>query len=147
MVDLRRYFRISRRVCHAVRIWGQFNEGKEPLPFVMGGSWDLRGYDLWSLWGTKLALISNELRFPFLDQLYLGFPFLGLGFSSIRGAMFLDAGNVWDDRFGKIKGSFGIGLRVRIGCYLVLRLDVGKKTDFKRVYPRTFTQFFFGWDF
>lgn len=147
MFDLRRYFRLGYRVCHAVRVWGQFNSGKEALPFFMGGSWDLRGYKLWSLWGTKLALISNELRFPFLDQFYLGFPFGGIGFSSIRGALFLDAGNVWSEEFGDIKGSFGVGIRLRLGGYLVLRLDVGKKTNFKEIYPTTFTQFFFGWDF
>jgi len=147
MVDLRRYFRIGYRMCHAVRVWGQFNHGKEPLPFVMGGSWDLRGYKLWSLWGTKLFLISNEFRFPFIDQLYMGFPFGGIGFSSIRGAIFVDAGNVWSDKFSDLKGSLGFGIRLRFGGYLVLRLDVGKKTNFKKIYPETFTQFFFGWDF
>jgi outer membrane protein assembly factor BamA len=113
----------------------------------MGGSWDLRGYNLWSLWGTKLFLVSNELRFPFIDQLYLGFPFGGIGFSSIRGALFVDAGNVWDDDFGDMKGSLGFGIRFRLGGYLVLRLDVGRTTNFKEIYPETFTQFFFGWDF
>ncbi len=147
MFDLRKYFRIGYRMCHAIRVWGQFNHGKEPLPFFMGGSWDLRGYKLWSLWGTKLALISNEFRFPFIDQFYLGFPFGGIGFNSIRGALFVDAGNVWEDKFGEIKGSLGFGLRLRIGGYLVLRLDIGKKTNFKTIYPTTFTQFFFGWDF
>jgi len=147
MFDLRKYFRISYSMAHAVRIWGQFNQGKEPLPFYMGGSWDLRGYSLWSLWGTKLFLISNEFRFPFIDQFYLRFPFGGIGFNSIRGALFVDAGNVWDDTFGDIKGSFGFGLRFRFAGYLVLRLDIGKKTNFKEIYPKTFTQFFFGWDF
>lgn len=147
MFDLRKYFRIGYWMCHAIRVWGQFNHGKEPLPFFMGGSWDLRGYRLWSLWGTKLFLISNEFRFPFIDQLYLGFPFGGIGFSSIRGALFVDAGNVWDDEFGDIKGSLGFGIRLRLGGYFVLRLDIGKKTNFKKLYPETFTQFFFGWDF
>ena len=147
MVDLRKYFRLGYRMCHAVRVLGQFNQGKEALPFFMGGSWDLRGYKLWSLWGTKLVLISNELRFPFIDNLYLGFPFGGVGFSSIRGALFVDAGNAWDDAFDEVKGSLGFGVRLRVGGYLVLRLDIGKKTNFKEIYPRTFTQFFFGWDF
>ncbi len=145
--DLRKYFRIGYRICYAVRLWGEFNHGKEALPFVMGGSWDLRGYKFWSLWGTKLFLFSNEFRFPFIDQFYLGFPFGGIGFNSIRGALFVDAGNVWDDKFGDLMGSLGFGIRLRIGGYLVLRLDVGKKTNFKEIYPKTFTQFFFGWDF
>jgi outer membrane protein assembly factor BamA len=145
--DLRKYFRLSKRISHALRIWGQYNLGKEPYPFVMGGSWDLRGYRFWSLWGTKLALISNELRFPFIDQLFLRFPFGGIGFSSIRGALFLDAGNVWYDTMNDWLGSFGFGIRCNIGGYFVLRLDIGKKTDFKDIEQGTFTQFFFGWDF
>lgn len=145
--DLRRYFRIGSRMCHAVRILGQFNMGKEPLPFVMGGSWDLRGYRLWSLWGPKLFLVSNEFRFPFLDQFYLGFPFGGILFSSVRGALFVDVGNVWDQDFGELKGSFGFGLRLSLGGILVLRLDVGRRTNFKAIEQQTFTQFFFGWDF
>lgn len=147
MLDVRKYFRLSYRICHAIRVWGQFNQGKEPLPFVMGGSWDLRGYKLWSLWGTKLALISNELRFPFIDQFYMHFPFGGIGLNSIRGALFVDAGNVWDDHFDEIKGSLGFGIRFTLGGYLALRFDIGKKTNFKKIYPKTFTQFFFGWDF
>jgi hypothetical protein len=146
IVDLRHYFRLGLRLCHAVRIWGQFNQGKEPYPFAMGGSWDLRGYKLWSLWGPKLFLFSNEFRFPFIDHFYLGFPFGGVGFSAIRGALFMDAGNVWDGRFDDWKGSIGAGIRFRLGGYLVLRLDTGRRTDFKRL-GQTFTQFFFGWDF
>ena len=147
IIDLRQYFRVGLRMCHAVRVWGQFNRGQEPLPFFMGGSWDLRGYKLWSLWGPNLVLISNEFRFPFLDQFYLGFPFGGVGFSSIRGALFVDAGNVWEDQFGDMKGSFGFGIRFRLGGYLVLRYDMGKRTDFLSIEKRTFHQFFFGWDF
>jgi len=147
ILDFRRYFRVGLRVCHAVRLLGQFNQGKEALPFAMGGSWDLRGYRLWSLWGPKLVLISNELRFPFLDQFYLGFPFGGVGFSAIRGALFVDAGNVWNRDFGDWKGSFGFGIRFRLGGYLVLRMDMGRKTDFRTLDSETFTQFFFGWDF
>jgi len=149
MFDFRKYFRVSYRMSYAIRVWGEFNNGtgKDILPFFMGGSWDLRGYKFWSLWGPKLFLISNEFRFPFIDQFYLGFPFGGIGFSSIRGALFVDAGNVWDTKFGDIKGSFGFGIRLRLGGYLVLRLDVGRKTDFKKIQSKTFTQFFFGWDF
>ncbi|MBN1783041.1 PD40 domain-containing protein [bacterium] len=147
IVDLRQYFRLGLRVCHAVRVWGQFNQGKEALPFALGGSWDLRGYKLWSIWGPKLVLVSNEFRFPFIDRFYLGFPFGGVDFSSIRGALFVDAGNAWEDRLGEWKGSFGFGIRFRLGGYLVLRLDVGRKTDFRSIEDRTFSQFFFGWDF
>ena len=78
-----------------------FNIGKETIKFFMGGSWDLRGYRRWSIWGEKMVLFSQELRFPFIDRFAINFPFGGLGFSSIRGALFLDNGNAWNGPFTK----------------------------------------------
>ena len=158
IVDYRRYFRLNSRITHAVRLWTQINDGKESTPFYMGGSWDLRGYGFWRLWGTKVGLISNELRFPFIDRFLINFPFGGLGLSSIRGAAFFDVGNAWDDNLNEILGSTGFGIRFRFGGILVLRLDVGRKftiDDPNRFYlvrdynfeNNWFTQFFFGWDF
>ncbi len=158
IVDYRHYFRLSNPVAHAVRVWTQINEGKEATPFFMGGSWDLRGYRLWRLWGTKLALVSNELRFPFIDRFSLKFPFGALALNSIRGALFMDLGNAWDEELHDLLGSMGFGIRFRFGGMLVLRFDVGRKfklTDLARFYdyhkfkmdPAWFTQFFFGWDF
>ena len=159
IVDYRRYFRLSTSVSHAVRLWLQMNHGKESTPFFMGGSWDLRGYRFWRLWGTKLALLSNELRFPFIDRFIINFPFGGLGISSIRGALFTDVGNAWDNQLTRLLGSTGFGIRFRFGGMLVLRFDVGRKFmidnpqqhffDFRnyQVENKWFTQFFFGWDF
>jgi Tol biopolymer transport system component len=158
IVDYRRYFRLGRRVTFATRAMGSFNVGKETVKFFMGGSWDLRGYKLWSLWGEKMVLLSQELRFPFIDRLAIRFPFGAVGFSSIRGALFWDQGNAWDGSFRRLYGSFGLGMRFNFGGALVLRLDYGKKyhVDFVpgtakiqelRVNRKPFLQFFFGWDF
>ncbi len=158
IVDYRRYFRLSNQSAHALRIWTQMNHGKESTPFFMGGSWDLRGYGLWRLWGTKLALVSNELRFPFIDRFSLHFPFGGLAFSAIRGALFLDAGNAWENHLDNLLGSTGFGVRLRLANMLILRFDVGRKfelVDIDKFYQpgqydfesAWFTQFFFGWDF
>ena len=89
----------------------------------MGGSWDLRGYERWSIWGKKLALVNNEIRFPFIDKFAIRFPFGGLGLSSIRGAAFLDLGNAWNSRPKELLGSLGLGIRFRVGRVLVLRFD------------------------
>ncbi|MCI0512678.1 hypothetical protein L0128_05660 [candidate division KSB1 bacterium] len=156
--DYRKYFRTSLRTCYAVRLMLMYNHGKEALPFFMGGSWDLRGYRRWSIWGTKLGLISQEFRFPFIDYFLVNFPFGGIGFSSIRGAAFVDVGNAWDQQLDQILGSYGLGVRFRLGGFLVLRLDYGRKfhvdhlrphptSAFWKLQPGTFTQFFFGWDF
>ena len=59
----------STRSAFASRFWLFYNHGKESRRFVMGGSWDLRGYPRWSIRGEKLWLTSHELRFPFIDEL------------------------------------------------------------------------------
>jgi len=146
LLDARYYHRLSLRSAYAIRFLSMFNEGKEARQFYFGGSWDLRGYPRFSLYGERVFLISQELRFPMIDLLGFRFPFFSLGFSSIRGALFFDVGNVWDDGFGTPKGSFGVGARLPLG-FLALRWDFGKKTDFETVQSGYFTQFFFGWDF
>lgn len=156
--DARKYFRLSRRTTFALRAMTRYNHGKEALRFYMGGSWDLRGYKRWSLWGKKIFLINNELRFPFIDRFIINFPFGGMGFSAIRGASFIDFGNAWDDELNSVLGSAGFGIRFRLGGFLVLRYDFGKKftlTDTEDLFNKNnlkigsgmFQQFFFGWDF
>ena len=149
IADYRHYLRLARRSALATRLWLFYNNGKESRRFVMGGSWDLRGYPRWSIRGEKLWLVSNELRFPFLDQLSFQFPFGGLGFWGFRGALFFDAGSAWDDRYTVTLGSMGGGLRLNLGGFLVLRYDVGKRIEnnFTQIQPDWFQQFFFGWDF
>jgi Tol biopolymer transport system component len=147
LIDIRKYFRLSTRTAYAVRLMSLFNEGKEIRQFYFGGSWDLRGYRRWSLRGQRLFLISQEYRFPLADMVGIRFPFGTIGFNGIRGAVFLDAGNAWNDDLEGLKGSFGAGLRFRLAGFLVLRWDFGRKTDFKSISDHTFSQFFFGWDF
>jgi outer membrane protein assembly factor BamA len=149
IADYRNYFRIARRTALASRLWLFYNDGKEARRFYMGGSWDLRGYPRFSIRGEKLWLMSHELRFPFLDRLSLGFPFVTIPFSSFRGAVFFDAGGAWDDTYRETLGSAGAGLRLNIWNVFVLRFDFGKllRKNFTRMERGLFTQFFIGWDF
>jgi Tol biopolymer transport system component len=148
MVDFRKYIRLAPSLTYASRYLGLFNEGKESRWFYLGGSWDMRGYDRWSIRGEKVVFTSHELRFPFIDYLGIKFPFLSMVFPGIRGALFFDAGNAWNSgEYNGLVGSFGYGFRFNLGGFLVLRLDIGKKTDFNSVSKNWFTQFFFGWDF
>lgn len=149
IADYRHYFRLAERAAYATRMWVFFNGGLEARRFFMGGSWDLRGYPRWSVRGKKLWLTSNELRFPFIDQFGLRFPFGGVTFVGFRGALFFDAGNAWDDQYEQTLGSIGMGVRLNIGGFLVLRYDVGKRIEdnFSRLQQGVFHQFFFGWDF
>jgi hypothetical protein len=147
--DYRRYIRLGVRSAYASRYWLFYNEGKEARRFFMGGSWDLRGYPRWSIRGKKLWLTSHELRFPFLDQVRIGFPFGGVTFVGVRGALFVDAGNAWDETYEETLGSFGFGVRLNLGGYLVLRYDLGKRIEdnLTHLQDGIFHQFFFGFDF
>lgn len=149
IADYRQYFRLSLRSAIAARVSLYANHGKNARRYFGGGSWDIRGWPRWSVRGEKLWVSSLELRFPLIDQLVINFPFLGLGFSSIRGAAFFDAGSAWDNKYEETLGSLGVGIRINFFNAVTFRYDIGKKIedDFKRLQPRLFYQFFFGWDF
>jgi hypothetical protein len=149
MADYRHYFRLGYMSALAFRSALFYNEGKEARRYFMGGSWDLRGWPRWSIRGEKLWLSSLELRFPLIDLLHIRFPFVNLGFTGIRAAIFADAGGAWDTEYRQTLGSVGAGFRFNLFNVLVLRYDIGKKieNDFKNFQPGLFYQFFFGWDF
>lgn len=149
IADYRHYARLSDRSALASRINLWYNDGLEARRFFMGGSWDLRGWDLWSIRGKKIWLASEELRFPFIDQLGVRFPFGGISLGSIRSAIFVDAGGAWDDQYTDTKGDVGFGFRWNLGGVLVLRYDIGKRIENNMTKFQTglFYQFFFGWDF
>lgn len=149
IADYRTYLRLGQRAAFASRFNVWYNEGKEARRFFMGGSWDLRGWRRWSIRGQKLWITSHELRFPFIDQLGIRFPFGGITFGSIRGALFADFGGAWDSRYRETEGSLGAGVRLNLGGVLVLRYDIGKRIEdnLKHLQKGIFHQFFFGWDF
>lgn len=149
IADYRHYLRLAQRSAFASRFWLFYNDGKESRRFVLGGSWDLRGWPRWSIRGEKLWLTSQELRFPFIDQIALQLPFGGISFSSIRGALFFDSGSAWDKQYTETLGSIGGGLRLNLFGVLVLRYDVGKRIEnnFSTIQHGLFQQFFFGYDF
>jgi hypothetical protein len=147
LTDLRLYRRLFASVTWAQRYIAWFNEGTDIYRFYIGGSWGLRGYRLTEVYGCKYFMINQELRFPFAQSLMLRFGQLDLRLAPIRGALFCDVGNAWDDEYPGVIGSFGVGLRAVLLGNLVLRLDTGRKTDFHSINKHQFWQFFFGYDF
>lgn len=147
IADARKYFRIGRYSAFAMRLMGHMSAGYEPQRRYLGGSWDLRGYPRRDVYARNVILSSNELRFPFIDALFVGLPVASLGFQAIRGAVFFDAGNAWEEDFGRMKGSMGVGARVSLGYLAVLRFDWARRTDFRKIEPTTRFEFFFGWNF
>ena len=162
--DLRHYWRLHRHITFASRALGRMNKGREARLFFMGGSWDLRGFPLFSVRGQKMWFTSHELRFPILLAPWLSLPALApLGVVNLRGALFLDAAHAWNGSYsesgltdrlrrqlnvGETLGAIGGGLRLNLFGGLVLRYDVGYRyRDGFRRQERFFKQFFFGWDF
>ena len=147
LVDLRHYLRLARRSCLAFRTIARASSGREAQDFSMGGSWTLRGYSWNSLWGHAVFLTNAEWRFPLIDRLLIGFPFGNVGVSAFRGAVFVDAGRVWEGNRDGLLGALGCGLRVRLSDLFVIRFDLARRTNFKRVEARTRSDVFFGWSF
>lgn len=147
--DYRRYFRVSQWTTVAMRLQGRVSNGADPERFVMGGTHSLRGYGRRSIYGTRTYLANVEYRFPLFDRLVLGFPLRGLELPGVEGAVFADAGNAWE-KFEKVprpKGSVGLGLRMSLGGYMVLRYDIARRTDFDSFQPGWEREFYLGFDF
>jgi hypothetical protein len=162
--DVRHYWRLHRDVTLASRGMARMNEGREARLSFMGGSWDLRGFPMFSVRGQKMWFMSHELRFPLLTAPWLSLPILApLGIASLRGAAFVDAAHAWNNEYyepqltdrrreqlniGETLGAVGAGLRLNLFGGLVLRYDIGYRyREGFREQDRFFKQFFFGWDF
>lgn len=147
LADLRKYVRLGRRSAFAIRLFGYTSAGEEPQRLYLGGSWSLRGYSRRAFYGRNIFLWSNELRFPLIDNLFIGFPLGRIGFSGIRGALFWDTGSAWNDEFDKFYGALGFGARVGLGYLMVLRFDLSRTTDYVKFSRAWEFDFFFGWNF
>jgi Tol biopolymer transport system component len=94
-----------------------------------------RGWSYLDLTGSKFAVFNTEFRFPFIKEFSIAWP-LPVTMRYVNGAVFVDAGNAWDnkDEFKNIPlpehiyGGTGYGLRANLGIF-VLRYDRAWKTD------------------
>ncbi len=143
LFDFRKYLRLGKYSCYAFRFTGFSSDGEEPQRLFLGGSWSLRGYSRRAFYGKNLVLVNNELRFPLIDDLYVGFPIGKIGFQAIRGALFFDLGNAWEKYDEDLYGSYGVGARLGLGYLVVLRFDLARNLDSKD----WVFDFFFGWNF
>jgi hypothetical protein len=156
IADARHYTRLGP---FTLASWAmaRLNEGREARLHILGGSWDLRGFRLFSVRGQKLWFTSHELRFPLLNAPSAFVPLLApFGIANLRGALFFDAAHVWNDDYrdrsevfqGETLGATGIGFRMNLFGGLVLRYDLGYRyREGFTTRERLFRQFFFGWDF
>lgn len=137
-LDIRTYNLFSKRYSFANRLIGAVSTGSNPQRFDLGGYYGIRAYD-GDLSGEKKLIFSSEIRFPFFDYVKLAFP-VPLALGNIRGAMFMEAGSVWDkakDFHGMSDGElediylgYGFGPRINLG-YIVLKMDVSWMTNLR----------------
>ncbi|MBN2016564.1 MAG: BamA/TamA family outer membrane protein [Candidatus Cloacimonetes bacterium] len=126
--DFRKYIALNRKYQLAGMFNVGFSTGLDKQDFIMGGYYNLRGYLDKEFLGHNIAIGSVEFRYPFIEELKLGFP-LPLWIRSIRGAIFADVGKVWDtmDDFKNshdhpVRVGYGIGTRMNLG-YFILKFD------------------------
>mgnify|MGYP006278754629 CR=1 FL=1 len=142
IADVRRYFRMGRRHTFAVKLVAARSSQKNAQNFFIGGVNSLRGYDDFEFSGTRMALATVELRYPFIDYLVIASP-LPIALRGLRGVMFLDLGAAWDDddefrgasrdggfHLEDIKASYGVGVRMNLG-FFVIRVDRAWRTDLR----------------
>jgi Tol biopolymer transport system component len=141
--DFRRYWDLTSGYTWATRALAEGSWGPDPQAFRLGGFSTLRGFRDFDIVGTRALMLNNELRFPFIQQLGLVGP-VPLGSFNLKGALFSDAGLVWNDgdplRFTAVdeRGrhlaspllSFGAGIRSYV-WFALLKLDVGWRTDLR----------------
>lgn len=145
--DYRRYQRLTTYSAYAVRGQWLYSDGPNAQTFFIGGSLNLRGYPRDYPQGTRSLQLNQEVRFPLVQRWLLQLPVGALDFPSIQGAVFLDAGSAWSRGDPDVIGSFGGGLRMGLGGFLVLRLDASRRTDFVTVGRRTHWDFYIGWNY
>jgi outer membrane protein assembly factor BamA len=121
--------------------YGNSNDIPFSRSYFIGGANDLRAWKIYDLGpgATQNGLEFNVGSLKFLTSLEYRFKII----NSIKGAFFMDAGNIWDitdssltETTGKFSGlnslkdiAIGTGAGIRYDFnFLVLRLDLGFKT-------------------
>ncbi len=150
--DIRKYIGLGRRSTIATRLLLGGSFGADKSLFYLGGIDSLRGYDYEDFVGSRVGLFNIELRVPFIDVLYFGWPFRW-SIGGIGGVLFTDIGGTWNDelyssenpfriirregrryRLADVQGSIGLGLRLRLGLFS-LDFAAARHTDLASIKP------------
>ncbi len=144
-LDVRHYWLFWERFVYAFRFYAGSINGPEAeyFPFQIGGYNSIRSFAFLSLSGRHTLLMKNEIRFPFLDALVMGFPTRWF-FPGFSGVFFIDMGTAFndyrhwdlydpDDRSLKdLKVSYGLGGRLVLLPGLIIKIDWGTPYDLRR---------------
>jgi hypothetical protein len=166
-LDYRQYFKITKRILIAVRLFGAASRGNFPDIYAFGGLDTMRGLDYRAQIGNSIGYGNFEVRFPLVDYLILPIG----GFRDIRGRAFFDVGGAaltnqnfqfWttsgrDPRQPPIdictgtsgpclvngRASFGFGFELNF-LGLPLHWDFARLWDFKHTLSSFKTAFYIG---
>ncbi len=97
--DYRLYRHVTSRSLFAMRLAGIISSGRGFGIYPYGGLNQLRGYGFREFFGSRVAFLNLEYRFPLFDA--VAFPFGAL--RDIRAFLFMDIGAAW---FGNGDGFF-----------------------------------------
>ena len=167
--DFRKYYHLGGGYSFALRLAGGYSTGRHPKTYYLGGTYQwlnyhiatnniysisdiylskmvfpMRGYDYFELSGNSYALFNFEFRYPFVENLSLGFPPITI--QGINGALFTDIGAVAskpyenfrginDGKLQDIKMSVGFGMRSWIWLFS-LHYDIAWATDLQNFSPK-----------
>ncbi len=167
--DARQYYHLGGGYSFALRLAGGHSVGQCPKTYYLGGTYQwlnyrtarndiysisdiylskmvfpMRGYDYFELSGNSFALFNFEFRYPFVQNLVLGFPPITI--QGINGALFTDIGAVSsqpyekfrgmeDGRLKNVKMSIGFGMRSWIWMFS-LHYDIAWATDLQNISPK-----------
>ena len=110
MLDVRKYFRITDDITFASWGMARINVGREARLFVLGGSWDLRGFHWFDVRGQKMWFTSHELRFPLVNAPTILLPILApFGVANLRGTLFFDAAHAWNTDYNEKRAEIRSG--------------------------------------
>ena len=180
--DYRKYLHFGKLFSMAFRFSGGASFGNTPKQYFLGGTTNwignrtldakvydvenlyfadvvtpLRGFDYYSLSGSRYGLFNWEFRYPMIDYFVMRFP-LAIAITNVTGAIFYDMGSTWTGdnfKFGTtsggshlkdVKTGFGFGMRANLG-FILIRYDLAWSTDFSSVSDKPFYYFSLGADF
>ena len=147
-IDLRHYFKLTRRSLFAIRLYAFRADGNLPDLLAFGGIDTLRTFPVYGIYGNTAGFLNVEFRFPLID--FIATPILG--FREIRGKVFIDVGGAalknqpwqfWSDYtlcgYGAVAGcngsqggfsDWGFGLQTNF-LGLPMHFDFAKQWNFK----------------
>jgi hypothetical protein len=146
--DYRHYQRLPGGLIHASRLSGRVSFGDEGQRHYLGGAHSIRGYGQRSVYGTRVVILNQEVRFPIVTRLVLRMPMGPFDLPVFYGSLFADAAWTGDPAWAPHPlGAVGVGIFVGGGPFPRIRVDFARVHDFTSFAPHWDTEFSIGFNY